>query len=109
VTGGAAVAANGNEIPTLEQVTLWLLHSGLDSTNANEQGVLFINYNNGRGWPLKWENAIEVWLTKIETHGKPKNGTYNGQRKTGLEPDPRMAEIDRVLAEQRAKRLVERG
>ena len=70
--------------PTLEELISYCNQNGIH-TDVEK----FYNYNNGKGWPMEWKSALELWTQKDKDrkHEPPDKNRFNNfkQREYGFE------------------------
>lgn len=60
--------------PTLEELISYCNQNGIH-TDVEK----FYNYNNGKGWPMEWKSALELWTQKDKDrkHEPPEKNRFN--------------------------------
>ena len=61
-----------NKPPTLDQLKLYCYAEGI-RTDVEK----FYSYNSGKGWPMEWKAALELWVKKDKEPPKQKPNRFN--------------------------------
>ena len=89
--------------PTLDQLKLYCYAEGI-RTDVEK----FYNYNSGKGWPMEWKQALELWVKKDKEPPKQKPNRFNDNFESRKYGPEFIANLEKVNADRLTQQYGER-
>lgn len=92
-----------NKPPTLDQLKMYCFAESIH-TDVEK----FYQYNSGKGWPMEWKQALELWVKKDKEPPKQKPNRFNDNFESRKYSPEFLANLEKVNADRLTQEYGER-